>query len=732
MRAVKIAVYSLAAVVALLVLALIAIVVFVDPNDFRDDLEQMVETRTGRELTLEGDLKLSVFPWLALELGPASLGDAPGFGPEPFIAIRHARVGVRVLPLLRGQIEVGAVRLEGARVRLITDAQGRDNWADLGAASQEESAAGTAAPTALPTIAALTIQDAAITMEDRQANTRQTVRDFSLQTGRLASGEPFKLDTEFVLDPAPSSSVKVHGVATVIADLERNAHRLTEPVIDITVSGQGYPKDGVPVRVRAVSLQADISQQLYRLEGAQVESRWRGVGFPADGVALALTAQDLNANLEQQTLELTGLNLRAGDAVFTGALRGEEILDAPRLSGQLKLAPVSPRTLLPQFGVALPQTSDPKVLQQLSFTGALAATSRSVELQNVDLRLDDSTLRGSLGIADFDSQALRFDLDIDRINVDRYLEPAPAEPKSGEKQAGKAAPEAPTPLPIEMLRTLNARGELRIGEAVFGGMTFSKLRLGVNARDGRVRFHPSEASMYGGRYQGDIRIDATGAAAQVALNERIEGVDFAPLFKDLFETERVSGQGNATVKLLGLGRDTQELMNSFDGEVGFKVVNGALEGADLWYEIRRARALLKQRPIPERTGAVRTPFTALTASGVMKDGVLRSQDLNASMQYLRVTGEGLVDLPKSAIDYRLLATVLKIPRDSTEGAELQDLVDAQIPVRVTGALSDPKVRPDLEGYLKNEVKQRVEHEREKVEEKVRDKLQDKLKDIFGR
>jgi AsmA protein len=95
------------------------------------------------------------------------------------------------------------------------------------------------------------------------------------------------------------------------------------------------------------------------------------------------------------------------------------------------------------------------------------------------------------------------------------------------------------------------------------------------------------------------------------------------------------------------------------------------------------------------------------------------------MQYLRVSGQGKVDLPRNSLDYRLVAAVLKIPREGADAAQMQDMVDAQIPVKVTGALSDPKVRPDLEGYLKGEAKK-------KIEEKIKDKLGDKLKDLFTR
>jgi AsmA protein len=729
MRALKIGAWIAGGLIALIIVAVLAIVLLVDPNDYRDRLERIVEQKTGRALTLSGDLKLSFFPWLALEVGPASLADAAGFGDEPFAAIQSARVGVRLLPILRGQIEVGAVSLDGARIRLITDEQGRDNWADLG--SRQESApasedAGDAATT--PTIASLKVTDAAVTMENRAEKTRRVVRDFNLETGRLASGEPFDLETGFVLDQAPDSSLKVHLTAVVIADLERNTHRLQKPEIDVTLSGQGYPAEGVPVQVRAESLEADIGQELYGLDAFALTTDWKGDGFPPQGVPVKLLAKTLRANLAKQTLDLDGLELDLAGALLSGRMTGEEILDAPLIRGPLQLAPVSLREWLPRLGVQPPETTDPEVLKQLSFSGDVALTKTSAEVDDVVMKLDDTTMKGELGVADLASKALRFDLEIDRINADRYLPPAAEAEKAKAKTAEKAPP---TEIPVDALRKLNARGQLVIGEAIFAGMTFTKLRLGLNAREGRVRFNPAEASMYGGRYRGDISLDATRDVARVSLDEHVTGVDFAPLFKDLFETDRVSGKGGANVKLTGEGRNTDDIMRTLDGAVDFNVADGALEGADLWYEIRRARAVLKQQPIPPREGPPRTTFSALTGTGVMKDGVLANNDLNVAMQYLKATGQGAIDIPGNSLDYVLVAKVLKIPREGADASQMQDLVDAEIPVKVTGALTDPKVRPDIEGYLKGKVKERVEEEKDKVEEKLKKKLGDKLKDIFG-
>jgi AsmA protein len=160
-----------------------------------------------------------------------------------------------------------------------------------------------------------------------------------------------------------------------------------------------------------------------------------------------------------------------------------------------------------------------------------------------------------------------------------------------------------------------------------------------------------------------------------------------------------------------------------NGALDFNVTNGAFEGTDLWYEIRRARALLHGEMPPNPTGAARTPFTSCKGTGVIRDGVLSNNDLDIAMQYLKVSGQGAVDIVKSTLDYRLNVQVLRVTDDSSAG----DLVDAQIPVKVTGAFSSPSVRPDIEGMAKARLNQEIE----KQKDKLRERLQDKLKDILG-
>ncbi len=90
---------------------------------------------TGRELLLPGKLSLSVFPWIAIETGEASLGNPPGFGNEPFLALKRAKLSVKLMPLLKKQLEIGRIEIDGLDLRLKQDAAGKGNWEDWGSSA---------------------------------------------------------------------------------------------------------------------------------------------------------------------------------------------------------------------------------------------------------------------------------------------------------------------------------------------------------------------------------------------------------------------------------------------------------------------------------------------------------------------------------------------------------------------------------------------------------------------
>src|ERR1700691_4827348 len=128
MKSAKILGFVVGGLVLAVVIGMLLVSLLVNPNDFKAKIAAAVKDSTGRELNLKGDIKLSVFPWVALQLGPASLGNPPGFGDAPFLSFNRADIRVKLLPLLSKRLEVARVVLDGLDLRLVKHADGKANW----------------------------------------------------------------------------------------------------------------------------------------------------------------------------------------------------------------------------------------------------------------------------------------------------------------------------------------------------------------------------------------------------------------------------------------------------------------------------------------------------------------------------------------------------------------------------------------------------------------------------
>jgi len=708
MRILKIAGWVLGGVVALVALVVVWLLFWFDANQYKPDIEKLVQEKTGRTLTLQGDLKLSFWPSLAVELGKTSLGNASGYGDEPMLSMNQVRLGVKVWPLLHKQVEVGAIEVDSPTVALVKKSETENNWSDLGksdeASAQPEQTEPQSGNDMNVSIERVTIKNANVSIDDQQAHELTRVSDFNLTTGALQPGKPVDMASSFVYDAraadGSTQSIKAKLKTRIDADMEQKKYVLTAPTIDIELT------------------------------------RGKNKAIP-----LSLTAAAIRADLQAQTAEVVKLLLTSDDLKLAADIKAEHINDAPQAQGTMTLSPVSLRALAKRFAVDLPVTSDAKALTNFGMSTQFAATTHSAELNQLTIKLDDSTITGKVAINDFDSKAMRFTLNVDRINADRYLAPVSEQPEPTE-----AVDTGPVKIPGEAVRGLDIVGQLTIGDAIIRKMDLTQVKLGVDARNDKLHLNPFEATVYEGKFKGDIVFDASGKVPRVSAEEHVAGINFASLFKAMYKKDNITGKGSINLKLTGSGADSDALKRTLSGNLDFKVDNGAYEGVDLWWEIRRARALLKQQPVPTKSTTPRTAFTSLRGSGAMNNGVFSSEDLDAALQYLKLTGKGSADLVQSTIDYKLQATVLTLPSEAKLAAADQeasnDLAGLTIPITVTGALTDPKVRPDVQGMIKERAKQELDKQKEKAKEKIeqkldenkdklKEKLQDKLKGLFG-
>ena len=665
MRPLKILGIAAGAVVGLVVLLLLGVKLFVNPNDYKGRIEQAVRNSTGRELDLAGDLRLSVFPWIALDLGPARLGNPPGFGAAPFAAVRHVSVRVKLLPLLRRQLQVGRIEIDGLDLRLLRNAAGKGNW-DFSRAGAASPASSSGAPSGtLQELGGVAITDGRVSFQDKVAE------HLTLTVGRTASG------------------------ATVPVSMKADL-----------ITGPGAQPIGLSGRFE---LQPELTHQQYRFKSLELAASLHRQG--GAGLDFKFNVPELSLDLGAQTVSVPAFESELAGARLTGTLAGRSIIDAPNISGSFKLDQVSLRALVGELGVTVPATRDRSVLGKFAASGDFAYGGNAVHATKLSVQLDESTLRGEAGITNLDTKAMNFDLSLDRIDIDRYL--APSKPAAAAK---------PAPAGADPFKSLQLNGTLAIGSATIVGLKVTDARAGVTANGGVMHLAPVSARLYGGDYVGDILLDDRGSTAALKLDQRLNGVDVGSLLKDFDKIERISGRGTVTTNLTARGLTSEQITRSLNGHVTANLDDGAIEGIDLWFEVNRAVALVEKQALPAGSSSGRTRFDVFKASADLTNGVASTKDLNIASQNLRIAGQGTTNLVTGAIQYQVKTTILKgAPTAKTSAATLAD-----IPLQISGTMSKPQVRPDLEGIARA----RVQQELEKHKGQLQQQLQDVLKGVI--
>jgi AsmA protein len=690
-RLLKILGIAVGVVVLLFVVVAVAVTLLFDPNDYKDDITAAVQNATGRELTLDGDLELALFPTIRIAVGAATLSNAPGFGAEPMARIGSAELRLGLLPLLARRIELSQARLAGLELNLARNSNGANNWQDLAGDSAPAGDAPAPADGGAPAdldlgVGAIEIEDAHVVWTDAATGSRWELTDFGLTAEEFGVGERFPLQMEFALAGA-DVAVQVDADMQATLTLADNEYRLDELAVTVDGSGEGWP--GGPSQAK-------------------------------------LDFESLVANLADETLELNGLTLEFLGITMAGSLSGQRLMSNLALTGAVDIRQFAPREVLERFEVDV-QTADGAVLTRASAKANLLYNSSQIGLRDMQLTLDDSTLTGRVAL---EGERITYDLAVDDINVDRYLPPsqesdAPAEEGSLDE----------VDLPLEVLRTLEARGSLKFGQAQFSGLTLTNAAFDLEAANGAVRLTPS-AQLYGGSFNGDIRVQVEADTARMNVEQNLDGVDLAALGQDLLGSQDITGTGDVRLNLVAAGQNLGEVRRGLDGDVAFAVTNGSLEGIDLWYELRRARARLDGDSEPERGDAARrTTFSSLSATGVVEDALLTNRDLTGRLDFMTITGTGTVNLLDDAVDFDLAATMVDGPVLQSDPAMVK-YAGETLPLRVTGTIDAPSVLPDFAAIVRQqvseEIDERVEEEREEVREEVRDRLRDRLRESLER
>ena len=684
----------------------------VDSDTLRSMLIVAARSHTGRELTVDGDIRVAVLPRPAVVLPRLALADADGFGPEPFASLDGARANLRLWPLLRGRLQVASVEVERPQLRLTVDAAGRSNWGDL---LPEPQAEATPAPASSePGIAAslagrvgigrMRVNGGDLLWTDRRSGRWARVRDLDVAISGLDPGRPIPLTASATLETGDP-------VRSVQLDLET----------DVQWSGEAL------WHARALKLDAIVA------------------GAPLRGQLPFRLTGEASFDPAQSRLALQDLTLAGDPLSLAGDLTVAQAGDGPVVGAQLRMQRLDVRALAQQMGVEL-ATADAEVLRQISGSLELRADAGQVNLARMELAVDGSQWRGSARVRDFAQPAIRFELEGDGLDLDRYLPPTPASgsAKPGEASELAASDVAVAASPADVLRRAarhDVQGTVTVGSLKLRGIATQNLSLQVRSGRGRLALEPVSTALYGGALEASARVDASGRGdPRLRLKLSATDVSIAPLLLALADQDVLQGRFTAGVEVSGIAATGDALLRSLNGTARLNGTDGVLKGINPDRSICQARAAIdaaRGREVEPCDPSPDARFSVLRMSGPIKAGVWRSEDLMVEQvrfrpdRFYRITGTGTLDLVSTEIDYRLRAASV---RRGADGASQEDVREAPVPLRVRGRPGAFTVQPELKDVLRDEALRRLQEKLESTPDGDDEEAPAKqlLRGLFGR
>ena len=755
-RLLKIILSVLAVVILLIVIATIVLPLFIDPNDFKPEIQTAVKDNTGRDLVIKGDLELSVFPWLGVSTGELILSNAPGFSDTPFAKINASHVKVKLLPLLSKKLEVSRIELKGLDLYLAKNKQGISNWDDLTQAKgteeeKQQSQATEDKKESPPPIAALalggvSIEQAHIIWDDQQNGQYTEINDFNLITSELVFNQPIDVDLSLqLINKEPNLAESLNFSTELTVNEQLDSFNISNIDLKSLTTGKAIPGETLSANLQS-NIVVNLDQQAVSISGLKLdlddvtEEKLKITLLTDAAINLAdqaitttglkITADrlmknklnvnlvaDIVTNLSQQTLSVSGLKLNAGDLNLSAEINGTQITDNPALKGSINIAPFNLAQFLKNVDIPLPEMKDSKALNNLSTAFNLLATKDSAEIKNLMVKLDDTNITGSARVKNFDKPASTFNINVDSIDMDRYLPPKTEDkPNIAVSTPAGVAVASAQLFPVETLRELNANGQLSIGNLKVNELNMKGINLKLNSNKGLLKTQQSIKHLYQGSYSGHSSINVQNKTPQITLNEKLSNIQIEPLLQAMKIERQMSGLVNATAKIQSRGNSTPAIKSSLAGNVDFSVKDSVIKGFNLQKIIDSGKLLIQGKALPAENKNDQTVFSVIKGSAQIKNGLVTNNDLLAESSKLRVIGKGTVNLATDALNYNVDARLLQPnKKDKFKGIPLA--------VKIAGTINEPSYQLDVETMVKAKYKDKID---KVVDDKILKKLDEKL------
>lgn len=690
-------VFSVAGIIVLLIIAAALMLLFlVNPNDYKGKLSEQVTQYLGQEFVIRGDISWTFYPWLGLQAHDVRISNAAGFGTSPLASIKSMNINVKLLPLLHKQIDAGKISLEGAELNLQRNFQGQTNWQRIiknhtaRQVGQSPAKNGTDSQKALNiNISEIDLHDATISWFDQQHNRQVVLSKLLLKSQNIRVDQPFelKMAADFVSsDPALKGNFQFQGV-----------------------------------------IQANKSSDQYQVQNLELTIQLANKNFAAKTLTINLFT-DLAINLAQEQFNAANLRLRVANMLLNGNVARKAAANKQIVTGHIQIPDFDLQQFMQAIGKPLPAMRNSHAGHKMNASFDFQYANK-LAIKQLRAKLDEASLQGYLTIEDFKTKLATMQLIVDQINIADYLAPAKNSEVAVMKLAAASYEGAIAFGGAEqatLLQRLIAFGKFRANALQYDKTQISNLNASVNANRGLIKLSPISAQIYQGDYRGNLTVNLRVKLPAITAEQHFSRISLEKFLQDFksIAFAQVTGIGELSSQLSAVGNDGEKIRRSLAGKVNFAVKQGVLHGINLEHWLDVGTALYHREPLPAGNVPKQTPFEKLSGSFNFNQGIAHNDDFILQSSFMRVTGQGTVDLANQRLNYLFKA----VKMNKATNQPRNDV----IPIRAAGPFANVSIRPDVAELLRNQAKKEIAKQVDKLQDNVSEQLRKlDLKKLFG-
>ena len=608
---------------------------FVDPNDYKAEIEKAALDQGGIELKIGGDIGWSVFPRLSLAVNNIDVR----FPEQASLAhLEQAQISVRLMELISGNVQMNSIIIEGLNLDLTKNKSGQVNWQSNittdAANSKPSQSNNPAKPEVMrPSdsklkidIESVQIINGTVNYKDEQTAQAILLNNINLTTGRITNDQAFPF------------SLSLH------AKQQENNKQVLEAAAQF---------DG--------NISLDLSKQQYQL------SKFIGELNIQNSTNLQILLKtDVNIDLISRQLIVDNWNADIANLQLNGKLTIAD-LDTLEMSGTVTAAPFALNPLLATLGQTPVQTADPKALKNISLISTFNGNADAINTSSLSIKLDDTSFDGNAGF-NLKTGRVKLKLAGNSINLDRYLpentRQVPTTDTATKKSTSDTPSASPTTesrypkeevIPLEPLQSLNLEAAVTLKSATYQKFTMSNIDFAVNANNGIVKAERINLDMYGGKIRNSVTLDARKKPLQINTKKSVSGVNIGDLLTDMSGEAPLTGTLSANTNIVSYGQSVHSIINSMTGNANITVTNGVVNGINMAQELCQTINNLSAigSVQPAQTVDQSTPFAKMGGNFNIKNGVISNNDLGVKLDAMNIKGKGNVNLPQALVDYQL-------------------------------------------------------------------------------